>query len=42
MVTHPRPLIEGLENGIPLWFACITGSLTAHMLCSMDFFSMQY
>lgn len=42
MVAHPRPLIEVLENCIPLWFACIAGSLTAYVLCSMDLFSMQY
>jgi len=42
MVAHPHPLIEAVENCISLWFACIAGSLTAHVLCSIDLFSMQY
>jgi len=41
MVAHPRPVIAVLEYCIPLWFARIAGSLTAHVLCSMDLFSMQ-
>jgi hypothetical protein len=40
MVAHPHPLIEVVENCISLWFACIAGSLTAHVLCSIDLCSM--